>query len=498
MKHVVYLFKLYLLMKRTKIVATIGPASEKPEILTKMVESGLNVARLNFSHNKHAHHLMLINNLRAVAKKTRRAVSLLQDLQGPRIRIGDVGTGVMVEDGQAVSMTYSTKAYQAGKSVVIPMHYERLHQDLKSGSLILIDDGMIILEVKKIAGKMIDTIVKRGGLIRTHKGMNFPNATITADPLTAKDLADVEFGVKNKVDFVALSFVKDAADIERLRSHIIRLERKYHKLVKSAKQPMTKIIAKIERIEAVDNIDEIIEASDGIMVARGDLGIELPFEQVPLIQKDIVYRCSLIGKPVIVATQMLESMMKSPLPTRAEVSDVANAILDGTDAIMLSGESAGGLYPIESVQAMQRIAKNIEKVEFKIQQELDSQLKQVKYLVDFIAYSAQDLAERMGVKAMICFTQSGYTARMISRYKSKVPLFVFTEDANVRNQINLSWGAIPYQIKFNSSYKKILADASKVLKQDGLVKKGDQVLVCAGQSLHLFSEDNFIKIDKIV
>lgn len=486
-------------MKRTKIVATIGPASEKPEILTKMVAAGLNVARLNFSHNKHAHHLMLINHLRAVAKKTGRAISLLQDLQGPRIRIGDVGTaGVAVENDQKIFLTYSTKSYQAGKSVVIPMHYERLHRDLKTGSIILIDDGMIMLEVKRITGKMIETIVKRGGLIKTHKGMNFPNATITADPLTAKDLADVEFGIKQGVDFVALSFVKDAADINRLRRHIIRLERKYRKLPRNTTRSITQIIAKIERVEAVDNIDEIIEASDGIMVARGDLGIELPFEQVPLIQKDIVYRCSLVGKPVIVATQMLESMIKNPLPTRAEVSDVANAILDGTDAIMLSGESAGGLYPIESVQAMQRIAKNIEKVEFKIQQELDSQLKQVKYLVDFIAYSAQDIAERMNVKAIVCFTQSGYTARMISRYKSKVPLFVFTEDANVRNQINLSWGTVPYQIEAHHHYKKVLINISKILKRDGHVKKGDSVLVCAGQSLHLFAEDNFIKIDKIV
>jgi pyruvate kinase len=486
-------------MKRTKIVATIGPASEDVAMLTSMISAGLNVARLNFSHNVHEHHLMLINRIRSVAKKLGTTVSFLQDLQGPRIRIGNVGTtGIEVATGDEVILFYSTKEYKEGtQPVEIPTHYEKIHRDLKQGSIVLIDDALIQLEVVKIANKKIHCKVTMGGLIRTHKGMNFPNAKITADPLTRKDLEDVAFGVQNKVDFVAISFVKNAKEIISLRDKILALEKKYGYVAKNEKVPHTKIIAKIERIEAVDNFNEILEAVDGVMVARGDLGIELPFEQVPLIQKKIIRRCNMVGKPVIVATQMLESMIKNPLPTRAEVSDIANAILDGTDAIMLSGESAGGKYPLQSVQAMQRIAREVERLEFKMMEELDSRFKQVKHVVDFIAYTAQDVAEKMQVKAIVCFTESGYTAQMISRYKSRVPLYVFTEHPYVRNQVNLSWGTVPHTIKFVSSYKKMLESVTKILKDQQRIAVGDKILVCAGQSLNMFEKDNFIQIEKV-
>ncbi len=486
-------------MKRTKIVATIGPASEDKEMLTKMISSGLNVARLNFSHNVHEHHLMLINKIRSVAKSLGTTVSLLQDLQGPRIRIGNVGkVGVEVAAGDSVILFYSTKEYKEGpKPIEIPTHYEKLNKDLKVGSIVLIDDALIQLEVVKIVDKKIHCKVTMGGLIRTHKGMNFPNATITADPLTKKDLEDVAFGVKNGVDFVAISFVKNAKEIKSLREKILTLEKKYGHVSKTATVPHTKIIAKIERIEAVNDFNEILEAVDGVMVARGDLGIELPFEQVPLIQKKIVRKCNMAGKPVIVATQMLESMIKNPLPTRAEVSDVANAILDGTDAIMLSGESAGGKYPLESVQAMQRIAHEVERLEFKMMEELDTRFKHVKHLVDFIAYTAQDIAEKMQVKAIVCFTESGYTAQMISRYKSRVPLYVFTEHDYVRNQVNLSWGTVPHKMKFLNSYQKTLEAVYKVLKAEKRIVAGDKILVCAGQSLSMFEKDNFIKVEKV-
>lgn len=485
-------------MKRTKIVATIGPASESRETLKKMIAAGMNVARLNFSHNVHAHHEMLIKNIRAVAKASHTTVSLLQDLQGPRIRIGNVGDGIEVTSGDKVILYYSTKPYAGEtKPVRIPTHYEKLHKDLAVGNLILIDDALIKLEVVAIKGHDIEARVVMGGLIRTHKGMNFPNATITADPLTKKDLEDVAFGVSQGVDFVALSFVKDARDIARLRQKLLVLEKQIGRIDKRATKPQTQIIAKIERIEAVTNFAEILEAVDGIMVARGDLGIELPFERVPLIQKDMVRACNMAGKPVIVATQMLESMIKNPLPTRAEVSDVANAILDGTDAIMLSGESAGGKYPIEAVQAMERVALEVERVEFKLQEELESKLKQVQYLVDFIAYTAQDVAEKMNVKAILCLTESGYTARMISRYKSAVPLYVFTEHPYVAGQINLSWGTTTYYMPFAKSYAKMLAVMYKHLKADGRLKRGDKVLVCAGQSLGVFDQGNFIKLETV-
>lgn len=484
-------------MKRTKIVATIGPASEDKKILRTMIESGLNVARLNFSHNVHEHHAMLIRNIREIAKATKTTVTILQDLQGPRIRIGNVGDGVDAKKGDTIILEYSTKAMKAGSPIVIPIHYERLYKDLKAGSIVLISDALIELVVKKIEGKRIVCEVVRPGLIKTHKGMNFPNATITADPLTKKDLEDVAFGITQRVDYVALSFVKDAADIKRLQQKILALEKKEGIKPVWPDTPRTKIIAKIERIEAVDNFDEILEVVDGIMVARGDLGIELPFEKVPLIQKDMVRKCNIVGKPVIVATQMLESMIQNPIPTRAEVSDVANAILDGADAIMLSGESAGGKYPIESVSAMTRIAREVERMEFKVMQDLESKLRQTRYLVDFISYSAQDIAEKTKVKAILCLTTSGYTARMISRYKSPIPMYAFTHDEQIGRQLNLSWGVKSYTLPFVNSYPKMVTKMQQALKQRGILKVGDTVLICTGQSHGFFDRDNFIKVETV-
>ncbi|MEK7653611.1 MAG: pyruvate kinase [Patescibacteria group bacterium] len=486
-------------MKRTKIVATIGPASESPKTMAKMFKAGLDVARLNFSHNVHRHHLMLMKNLRATAKKQGKNIAILQDLQGPRIRIGDVGEkGVSVKTGEEVVLFYSNQPVtKKTKPVLIPIHYQNLYRDLKKGDLILIDDALIRLEVKEIKNKEIFCRVLAGGKIKTRKGMNFPKSAIKASPLTEKDLADLAFGIKNKVDFVALSFVKDARDIINLRKKIMALERKFGRLPRREKSPQTKIIAKIERREAVKNFDSILKTVDGIMVARGDLGIELPFEDVPLIQKEIIKKCNLAAKPVIVATQMLDSMIRNPLPTRAEVSDVANAILDGTDAIMLSGESATGLYPLAAVEAMTKIAKEVEPTEFKLQQELEKKLKRIKSMADFAAFNAQDLAEKMKAKAIICFTKSGYTARMIIRYKSRVPLFVFTPSEAVKNQLNLSWGVEAHQAAIGASYPEALKTIFNFLKKNKKAKAGDTIIVCAGRRLPFFKGNNFIKVEAI-
>lgn len=497
-------------MKRTKIVATIGPASEKKQTLARMMQSGLNVARLNFSHNVHQHHLMLINNIRQTARKLEQNVAIIQDLQGPRIRIGDVGTeGIEVKNGEDVILFYSIKAEgkksktdNSSKPVRIPIQYQHLYKDLKGSDRILVDDGLIELRVKRIIYKEIHCEVKRSGVLKTHKGMNFPKSTIKADPLTKKDLDDLKFGIKNGVDFVALSFVRNGDDIINLRKKIFALEKKYFKkrykkLTNKQKTTETKIIAKIERSLAVKNFDNILQASDGIMIARGDLGIELPFYDVPLIQKKIIKKCNYDGKPVIVATQMLESMVRSPVPTRAEVSDVANAILDGTDAIMLSGESATGRYPRKAVRVMKKIAREVEPTEFKIQQELEPKLKRTESLVDSVAFDTQDMAEKTKCKLIICLTESGHTARMIVRYKSRIPLFVFTPNEKVRNQLSLSWGVQAHQIKFVKHYGKMMTNIFNLLKQKKKVKKGDLVLVCAGQIFSLFERDHFIKTETV-
>ncbi len=486
-------------MKRTKIIATIGPASEKKQTLARMMQTGLNVARLNFSHNVHKHHLMLIKYIRETARRLDQNIAIIQDLQGPRIRIGHIGIkGIKLNKGEEVILFFSMrKVDNQSLPIKIPLQHQNLHKDLKRGDKILVDDGLIELKVKQIINKEIHCEVKRGGVLKTHKGMNFPNSTIKADPLTKKDLDDLKFGIKNNIDFVALSFVRNADDIINLRKKIFALEKKFKRLTQKQKTPETKIIAKIERRMAVKNFDNILEAADGIMIARGDLGIELPFYDVPLIQKKIINKCNYAGKPVIVATQMLESMVISPLPTRAEVSDVANAILDGTDAIMLSGESATGKYPLKAVRVMKKIAREVEPTEFQIHQELEPKLKRIESLVDSVAYDAQDMAEKLKCKAIVCLTESGHTARMIARYKSRIPLYVFTPSEKVKNQLNLSWGVEAYHIKFVRHYGKMMSSIFKLLKRKKKVKPGDLILACAGQIFSYFKRDNFIRTETI-
>ncbi len=487
-------------MKRTKIVATIGPASEDKKVLTQMIKAGMNVARLNFSHGIHEGHLKLINNIRGVSKELGRMITIIQDLQGPRIRIGEMNDGGFeFKKGQELSLIYSTKKFIAprkGEMAMVPIHYD-LAKDLKKGERILIEDGLIQLEIKKVVAGKIICVTSVGGTIKTHKGMNFPDSHLSAPALPKKDLEDLAFGIKNEVDFVAVSFVKDDHDIINLREHIFNLEKKFGRVKKDQTKPMTKIIAKIERKEAVDNFEKILKVVDGIMVARGDLGIELPFERVPLIQKEIIWKCNYAGKPVIVATQMLDSMIRNPLPTRAEVSDVANAILDGADAVMLSGESAGGSYPILAVSAMYRIAKEVEPAQFRMQQELESHLKNIKTIPDFVAFNAQDVAERMQAKTIVCLTENGDMARLINRYKSRVPLAVFTPSDMVCRQLNLSWGIDSYKVPFGRSEDEIVKNALDILKKKKILKKGDKVAIAAGQIFSHFKKNNFLELESI-
>lgn len=500
-------------MKYTKIIATIGPASESQAMMLKMMKSGMNVARLNFSHGTYAHHAKLIRNLRSTAKKAGINLAIIQDLQGPRIRIGEVGDqGIVIKKDQEIVLLPEGAVNIFKKSIVaIPTQYPQLYRDLKKGHQVLIDDATIELRVLEIKGKAIKCQVVTGGIIKTHKGMNFPKSLISCPPVTRKDLADVEFGVKQGVNYVALSFVKDQKDILSLRRRLLVLEKKFLKssidVNKKINKPSEKgkfsgehirIIAKIERREAVKNFRKILEAADGIMVARGDLGIELPFEELPMLQKSMIEKCRQAGKPVIVATQMLESMIKNPLPTRAEVSDVANAILDGTDAIMLSGESATGKYPLKAVESMDRIAKNMEQEEIVEQEANENNFKSNKSITQIISFIAQDLAEdTAGAQLIVCATTSGFTARNISRFRPAVPIIAVTPSILTRNQLALSWGVESHIIKFTDSFNILLASIKKLVTQKCLAKKGDTIVVVAGHPFGYKGQSNLIKVEVI-
>jgi len=500
-------------MKRTKIVATIGPASETKTMMENLISSGMNVARLNFSHGSYSNHSMLIKNIRYAAKKSKANVAIMQDLQGPRIRIGDVAEeGIKVESGQEVTLVPENYIIPVKKlGLYIRIQYKELYRDVKSGHPILIDDANIELEVKKIKNKAIYCKVVTGGIIKTHKGMNFPKSTIKCPPITAKDWKDVEFGIKSGVDFVALSFVKDASDVIKLRQKILFLEKKYHRDRADSSYKLEKpkakgkiggvhvrIIAKIERREAVANFDSILEAADGIMVARGDLGIELPFEDLPLIQKSIIDKCRKAGKQVIVATQMLDSMIRNPVPTRAEVSDVANAILDGTDAVMLSGETASGKYPIKAVQAMTKIADEVEDRLIAEQEVKENEFKNLNSITQIMSFMAQDLAEDVAhAKLIVCATTSGFTARNISRFRSEVPLVAVAPANLTVNQLALSWGTDAYKISFTSSFNILLQKIKQMILKEKLAESGDTIVVVAGHPFGFKGQTNLIKVEEV-
>ncbi|MFA5047969.1 MAG: pyruvate kinase [Patescibacteria group bacterium] len=500
-------------MKRTKIVATIGPASETKEMMESMIKAGMNVARLNFSHGTYEHHGKLIRNLRAAAKKTGANLAIIQDLQGPRIRIGEVAKdGIEVKLGQEVILV-PEKFYTKGKKAIvnIPIQYPQLYRDLKIGASILIDDASVELKVKSSTSKAIKCEVVTPGIIKTHKGMNFPKSLITCPPVTAKDMKDVDFGVQHGVDYIALSFVKDARDVLSLRRRLLVLEKKYLKLNighnRDIGKPTEKgkingehirIIAKIERREAVNNFDRILEAADGIMVARGDLGIELPLEELPMLQKSMIDKCRLAGKPVIVATQMLESMIKNPLPTRAEVSDVANAVLDGTDAIMLSGESATGRYPLKAVQYMARISRHMEQEEVVEQEAREGLFKNTKSITQVISFIAQDLAEdTAAAQLIVCATTSGFTARNICRFRPSVLIVAVTPSALTRNQMALSWGVNAEIVKFTDSFDILLKHIKDLVLKKKLAKKNDKVVIVAGHPFGYKGQSNLIKVEVI-
>jgi pyruvate kinase len=454
---------------RTKIVGTIGPASDSVAVLEKLMKAGLRVARLNFSHGDYKSHTKLVRNIRRAAKNLGIEVAILQDLQGPRIRIGDVpDEGVQLKRGKKVVLV-SQKMYELGVSgyVAVPIQYDHLYKDVKKGTEILIEDGTIVLTVQKVRQGVIYCKTKVAGLVKSHKGINVPGVTLNVDVITKKDKEDIKFGQTQEVDYVALSFVKDEKDIKNLKALIKKAQKKGVKIA-------TKTIAKVERQEALDNLNKILEEVDGIMVARGDLGIEIDAQQVPLWQKRMIARCLEQAKPVIVATQMLDSMIRNPRPTRAEVSDVANAVIDHTDGIMLSGESAVGKYPVKAVDMMNKISFSTENSKF---DDLLCGPKKVYGRQPGLAQAACHLWRSTGAKAMVVYTRTGNGPRMVSRHRPELPIVALTPEKKTQRQLALSWGVIAHLVLPKATQKSMMTKALKFLKDQKMVKDGDPIIV---------------------
>lgn len=499
--------------KRTKIVCTIGPASCDKATLKKMIQEGMNVARLNFSHGSYDDHLAVLHNVRDNAKELKTPVAVVQDLQGPRFRIGMVGDGIKINNGEIVALVGEkeiVKFKDATEMKFVPIQSDDLYKSFKPKNLILIEDGLLTLEVVKIIKKQIIARVVHGGVVKTNKGMNFPDADLQLSSLTAKDKLDIVWGIKNKVDFIAFSFVRSAADAVELRQIIKKLEskrsmcdplcRKCPSGHGKTKTTCTQIIAKIETPQAVEKFDEILEVVDGVMVARGDLGIELSVAKVPLLQKELIKKCNQLGKAVIVATQMLDSMVNNPLPTRAEVSDVANAVLDGTDAIMLSAESAVGKYPVKAVQTLSNVAREIEETLISRRNaEFSLPLHYLKDTVEAVSLGVVRIAQQVKATVIVCATVSGFTPRLIARYKPIMPIIALTNIHKTRAQLALSWGVESYLIpdSFCVTFDLFIDQAVKFLKQQKRIKKGDKIVFAMDHPFDLVGETNVIKVQTI-
>lgn len=470
-------------MRRTKIVCTIGPASEPVEVLEKMMQAGMNVARLNFSHGTHEEHAGRVKAIRRAAAKTGKNIAILLDTKGPEIRLGYLEREpVELVPGAEVRLT--TEDIR-GNEKILPVTYKGLPEDVKPGDRVLIADGLIALQVKGVEGCEIRCKVENGGKLTSQKGVNVPGVRVNLPPLTERDKQDIVFGLENDFDFVAVSFVRKASDILAIR-RIIEENNGY-----------MDIIAKIENQEAVENLDDIIKVSDGIMVARGDLGVEIPPEEVPLIQKAIIERCNHTGKPVITATQMLESMVQNPRPTRAEASDVANAILDGTDAVMLSGETAAGKYPVEAVHTMARIAARAESA-LEYEELFRSKRRTIsRTITEAISHATVTTALDLGAAAIITSTESGYTAKMVSKYRPKAAIIAVTPHKSVLRKMALVWGAEPLLVGRTEDTDSMIAAAVDVSLKSGLIKGGDLIVITAGVPVGVHGTTNLIKVQTV-
>lgn len=473
-------------MRRTKIVATIGPSTNSPEMITRLIEAGVDVARLNFSHGTHDDHLRNMTNLRDIAKKMDRPLAILQDLQGPKIRTGWLKDHkyVMLVPGKPFVIT--TQEIE-GDAERVSTTYTPLPNDVVPGDRILISDGLIELRVLSKNDTEVHTEVVYGGELREHQGINLPGVKVSSPALTEKDIADLEFGLAHHVDFVALSFVRHASDIDDIKNRISAAGRK------------TPVIAKIEKPEALEEIEAILAKVDGIMVARGDLGVEMAAEEVPVVQKRLIEAANKAAIPVITATQMLDSMIRNPQPTRAEVSDVANAIIDGTDAVMLSGETASGAFPIESVKMMARIAEVAEasgrhgdhsgEEPWQIDENPDTSTA--------ISAAAAAIVQVLPVKGIVAFTQSGRTARLVARQRPLVPIYAFTPDARSFLRMNLVWGVVPMMMDYVDRLDDLTDRVREVIRERGIAQPGDMMVMTGGHPVTKRSITNLVKVFEV-
>jgi len=471
-------------MKKTKIVATLGPASSDKEILRRMFEAGVNVCRLNFSHGSYDDHAKVVQTIRELNDETGLNVAILADLQGPKIRTHEMeNNGVeLVNDSEVEIVTEKV----LGTAKRFSINYADLPSDVKPGERILLDDGKLALEVLSTDGKSsIKVKVVHGGILSSKKGVNFPNTRITMPSLTSKDLLDLQFALEQDVDWVGLSFVRSARDIIELK-HIISGEKK-----------KAKVIAKIEKPEAIEEIDAIIRETDGLMVARGDLGVEIPYQNVPIIQKMLIRKCILHAKPIIVATQMMESMITNISPTRAEVNDVANAVLDGADAVMLSGETSVGKHPVEVIKTMYNIVTEMEKFEGIYNKEEIPDKEHYRFITDSICFNACRLSQRVEADAILTMSFSGYTAYKVASQRPKAPIYVFTSNKNILTQLNLVWGVRAFYYDKHISTDHTIADIKYLLKREGLLEQGDLVINIASIPLEDRGSSNMLKLSYV-
>ncbi len=472
--------------KKTKIVATIGPASNNHKTLVQMINAGLDIVRLNFSHGSYDYHKSTLQEVRKASKITKKIIPVIQDLQGPKIRIGDLyKETVILEEGETFTLTTDKIT---GDEISASIDYKKLPKEVKKGNHILIDDGNIRLQVISTKPNKIKCKIIHGGVLSPRKGVNAPGVSLSINSLTEKDKKDIIWGIKNKVDFIAFSFVKNAKDVSELRD------------ILSKHKSDIKIISKIETYDAIQDIDNIIDKSDGIMVARGDMAVEISPEDVPMLQKSIIEKCKKAGKPVIVATQMLESMKNAPTPTRAEVSDVANSILDNTDAVMLSAESAVGKYPVKTIETMTKVIIKTEALKphhKTLIENIKATKNQTINITDSITHHAIHVAYEVGAKIIVALTKSGYTARMMSRYNAKQPVIVMSPNKSTLNHTILSYGCFPYYIPTLTHVSSAVEIIKKIIKKEKILKKGDMFVIVAGIPFGKTKDTNSITVHKL-
>ncbi|MBT5024126.1 MAG: pyruvate kinase [Flavobacteriales bacterium] len=470
-------------MKRAKIVATLGPASAKQDILESMLQAGVNVFRVNFSHGSHGDHRKTVGLIRAALDRTGMSAAILADLQGPKLRVGEVEEGTVITKGE--QLVFSNKRCVGNKKQVF-ITYERFPKDVKVGERVLLDDGKLLLDVVKTNKKdLVTATVVQGGVLSSNKGVNLPNTRVSLPCLTEKDLVDLTLALELEVDWVGLSFVRSVKDIEQLRQLI------------TAANSHAGIVSKIEKPEAVADIDAIIAATDAVMVARGDLGVEVPMESVPLIQKMIIKKSILHAKPVIVATQMMESMMDSLTPSRAEVNDVANAVLDGADAVMLSGETSVGQYPVEVVQAIAKIILSSESISEKVKGAKRPKLNDERLVNKTLCYHGVRVADQIDARAICAMTFSGYSAQLVSSHRPQAAIYAFTAKRSILNKLSLHWGLKGFFYDGMQSTDETFKEISQALKVGGLVDKGDFIVQLASMPIEARGTTNTLRVSEV-